>query len=86
MKQEPTPAETFFHKITKGDKQYDIIIRSYAEPIRKTQNVSCFTRVAIMDEHEEWGHTLLPNPVSADEAPNVFKMIDKDFGKFKNPA
>ncbi len=85
MIKEITPNETFIRRITKKDKEYDIIIRSYSEPIRKTENISCFTRVSIMDGHNEWGHTLLQSPVSADEAHGIFDMINKYFAKFKNP-
>jgi hypothetical protein len=86
MKKEPSPQETFTKTITKNDKKYDVIVRSYAEPIRKTDLATCFTRVSIMDGQVEYGHVLLPNPVSADEAESVFKFVEEEFSKLKNPS
>lgn len=83
MKQ-PEPIFKHEQEVNHKDQKYNVVIKSYAEPIRKNEAVSCFTRIAIMDGQFEWGHTLLPNPVAEDEVASIIKMIEDNFEKFKN--
>lgn len=80
-----SPIHEYERKITNEGKEYTVNIKSYEEPIRKNQHVTCHTRVSIMDGVEEWGHVLLPQVIEPEGSHGIFEAIQNNFKKFKNP-
>ena len=81
----PKPQNQFKRKISKNDSEYEIIINSYQEPIRKSANVRCHTLIQISKDKEDWGHTYLQNTVNKEESAGIFDMVRKHLDRFKNP-
>ena len=59
-------------------------IKSYTEPIRKTETIECFTNVEIKCGDILWGQMAFPNPTQTQEEADVlFNAIVKDPEAFR---
>jgi len=67
-----------------NDKDLEIILSVYDEPIVKTQAVQLFTKFVIMDGLIEWGHGLFPAPVPEDKVESTLDAISSELNKYKN--
>jgi len=66
------------------DKDLEVILSVYDEPIVKTQSVQLFTKFVIMDGIFEWGHGLFPNPVPEEKVESTLDAVCKELHKYKN--
>jgi len=70
--------------ITVDGKELTAILRSYQEPIRKSDAVECFTRLEIWDKDDMWGSMNYANPIEdEEEATAIFGTIAPNAKLFK---
>ncbi len=66
-------------------KTMQVSIKSYEQPIRKTESAECYTRLEIMDDGVQWGHMNFSDPVEdKEEAENIFLSVINNPKKYKN--
>jgi len=66
------------------DKDLEIILNVYDEPVVKTPSMFLFNKIVIMDKGEEWGHGLTSEPIPDEMAETALDEIAKNIAKFKN--
>lgn len=66
-------------------REMQVTIKSYEQPIRKTESLEFYTRLEIMDESVQWGHMNFSDPVEDDEAAEeMFLSVIANPKQYKN--
>ena len=66
------------------DKDLQLILSVYDEPIVKTQSVQLFSKFVIMDGIFEWGHGLFSAAIPEDKVESTMDAIIAELNKYKN--
>lgn len=70
--------------LTIEGKELKAVLKSYEEPIRKSEVTECYTRLEIFDGEDLWGSMNYSNPVEdEDEATAIFSTIEPNSKLFK---
>jgi len=66
------------------DKELEITLNVYDEPVVKTQSIFLFNNVVIMHGFIEWGHGFIADPIPEELAESALDEICKSIAKYKN--
>jgi len=66
------------------DRDLEITLSVYDEPVVRTQSMFLFNKIVIMDGLEEWGHGLTAEPIPDEMAETALNEIAKNIAKYKN--
>lgn len=70
--------------LTIDGKELKAVLKSYEEPIRKSDVAECYTRLEIFDGEDLWGSMNYSNPVEdEEEATAIFGTIKPNSKLFK---
>lgn len=70
--------------LTIEGKELKAILKSYEEPIRKSDVTECYTRLEIFDGEDLWGSMNYSNPIEdEEEAAAIFGTIESNSKLFK---
>ena len=70
--------------LTIEGKELKAVLKSYEEPIRKSEVAECYTRLEIFDGDDLWGSMNYSNPVgNEEEAAAIFSTIEPNSKLFK---
>lgn len=83
--QKPQEASAEYHKTVEynGD-DLKIVLSVYDEAIEKSQAIQIHTKFVILKDGEEWGHGLMANPLTREEALTAMEEIAAKPEKYKN--